>query len=166
MPTVSIPPSFTPGSLYIAGFTQARSPHIGIIIPKDIHAGDLVHIRIDRATSPTWQYQHRVQKIDSDMFLSSLLKIHDTSSESSGQTQISLVQLQDAASTVTVPNNDHFGECGPWVFKVVQELHTRGLIALTDIGALEEEFNTLADGSRAFARRDKFPNVAVSQFCA
>ncbi|KAA1477864.1 hypothetical protein DENSPDRAFT_829320 [Dentipellis sp. KUC8613] len=159
---VTVPPSFTPMSLYIAGFTQARSPHIALIIPKNIHLGDLVHIRIDRAKSPTWEYQHRIQKIDSDMFLSSLLKIHDVSGPAG---EITLEQLQDTASAIPVPDNDHFGECGPWVFKVVQELHARGLVVLTDIGALEEEFNTLADGSRAFARRDKFPNVAVSKFC-
>ncbi|KAL7281785.1 hypothetical protein PYCCODRAFT_757596 [Trametes coccinea BRFM310] len=154
------PSSFTPGSLYIAGFTQARAPHVALLISQDARSGDLVHIRIDRTVSPTWQYQHRRQKITGDMFLSSLLKIHDVSAG-----EITVQQLQDAAGAVPVPDNDHFGECGPWVFKVVEELSNKGLVTLSNAAALQEEFNALAQGSRAFARRDKFPNVAVSQYC-
>ena len=159
---MSSPPSaFTSGSLYIAGFTQAQAPHVALLIPRDAHSGDLVHIHIDRTKSPTWEYQHRVQKIDNDMFLSSLLKIHDVSAG-----QIAVEQLVNAAAAVSVPRNDTFGECNPWVFKVVQELHKMNLLALNDIDALKAEFDALATSSRAFARRDRFPNVAISQFCS
>ncbi|KAI0761484.1 hypothetical protein BD413DRAFT_242567 [Trametes elegans] len=154
------PPTFASGSLYIAGFTQARAPHVALLIPKDARIGDLVHIRIDRATSPTWQYQHRAQKISGDMFLSSLLKIHDNS-----EGQITVDQLKAAASVVPAPNNDTFGECGPWVLKVVEYLDKEGLLTLKNAAALVDEFNTLATSSRGFARRDRFPNVAVSENC-
>lgn len=159
---MALPADFTPGSLYVAGFTQASTaPHIALIIPTDAQSGGLVHIRIDRATSPNWTYQFRVQRITGDMFLSSLLRIHDASSG-----QITVDQLQDAASAVAVPEHGEFGACAPWVHAVIQELHNRGLIILSDIAALADEVHAFATGSRAFARRDRFPNVAVSQFCS
>lgn len=43
---------FTAGSLYIVGFAQARAPQAGLLIPTSESSGCLVHIRIDRATSP------------------------------------------------------------------------------------------------------------------
>lgn len=161
MTPTSPPESFTIGSLYVAGFMQARAPHIALLVPKNAQSGDLVHIRIDRTQSPTWQYQRRTQRIEGDMFLSSLLKIHDISAG-----QITVDQLVAAASSVPVPNNDHFGECGPWVFRVIETLHIMELVEVKDIAALKEELNALTTSSRAFARRDRFPNVAISQFCA
>ncbi|EJC99850.1 uncharacterized protein FOMMEDRAFT_160296 [Fomitiporia mediterranea MF3/22] len=152
---------FTVGSLYIAGFTQARSPHIAFIIPTDTKSGRVVHIRIDHATSPTWAYQCRSEKIEGNMFLSSLLKIHDAS-----KGELTISQLEDVAKTVHVPENDEFGECGPWVFRVVEELHKFGLVVLLDGERLSQEFAAFAGESAEFARRDRFPNVMVSQFCS
>ena len=94
------------------------------------------------------------------MFLSSLLKIHDVSAG-----KITVDQLCQAASTAAIPENDMFGECAPWVFKVIQELHEMRLLTLKDVVALEKEFGDFASGNRAFARRDRFPNVAVSDYC-
>ncbi|TFK55374.1 hypothetical protein OE88DRAFT_609830 [Heliocybe sulcata] len=156
----SIPSAFTPGALYIAGFAQARAPHVALLLPTDARSGHLVHIRIDRGTSPNWQYQHRIQKIQGDMFLSSLLQIHDVSAGA-----ISVHDLCEAASAVPAPENDTFGECSRWVYKVVQQLAESMLLVLEDAAA-EEEFDAFAAGNRAYARRDKFPNVAVSQFCS
>ena len=156
-----IPTTFTPGSVYLAGFTQARAPHVALIIPTDAQSGELVHIRIDRNTSPNWAYQHRSQKIEGDMFLSSLLKIHDVSAS-----RVEVDQLIDAASAVLVPKHGEFGACCPWAYAVVRELHNRGLVNLGDADALEKEFEAFAVGNRAYARRDRFPNVAVSQHCS
>ncbi|KAI0759049.1 hypothetical protein C8Q74DRAFT_1301733 [Fomes fomentarius] len=127
----------------------------------DAQSGELVHIRIDRNTSPNWASQHRSQRIAGDMFLSSLLKIHDISAG-----QVDVDQLRDAASSVAVPEHGEFGACSSWVYAVVQELHKRGLVVLADAVALEKEFETFATGNRAYARRDRFPNVAISQYCS
>ncbi|KAJ7281896.1 hypothetical protein C8J57DRAFT_1123839 [Mycena rebaudengoi] len=155
------PPEFTIGSLYIAGFAQAGAPHVGLIIPTDTKTGCLVHIRIDRDTSPNWVYQCRLnQAIEGDMFLSSLLKIHDVSAGA-----ITLVELRAAAAAVPPPDNDRFGECEPWMSRVVEQLHALNLVVCTDVNQMVEEFHTFATKNRAYARRDKFPNVAVSQFC-
>ncbi|KAG2121907.1 hypothetical protein DEU56DRAFT_88812 [Suillus clintonianus] len=151
---------FTPGSLYIAGFAQARAPHVGLIIPTSRASGCLVHIRIDRDVSPVWTYQSRVQRIEGDMFISSLLRIKDVSAG-----PIALEQLQEAAQSVPAPQNDEFGECLPWVLAVVQKLHDMGLVVLKDAEALQVEFVRFAEGNKAYARRDKFPNIAASQFC-
>ncbi|KXN88692.1 hypothetical protein AN958_06236 [Leucoagaricus sp. SymC.cos] len=156
-----IPTTFTPGSLYIAGFTQASAPHVGLILPTNSQAGALVHIKVDRSKSPHWMHQYRVQKIEGDMFLSSLLKIHDIS-----EGEMTVKNLQKAASAVPVPENDIFGECSNWVFKVIQHLDRLGLVALKDIALLENEFSTFASESQGYARRDRFPNVAISKYCA
>ncbi|TCD67178.1 hypothetical protein EIP91_000404 [Steccherinum ochraceum] len=173
-----IPETFSVGSLYIAGFTQAaKEPHKALIIPTDTQSGFLVHIRIDRETSPNWTYQSRKQRIAGEMFLSSLLKIHDIAAG-----EITVDQLRQAATAVPVPDNDQFGECGPWLFKVIHQLHKSRLVTMQTerrgsdeaqdehhiaivLGKLAQEFKDLAEGSRAFARRERFPNVAVSQFC-
>lgn len=158
----NLPPEIlTAGSLYIAGLTQARSPHLALIIPTDTKSGRLVHIRIDRDTSPTWAYQCRTEKIEGNMFLSSLLKIHDVSAG-----ELTIDQLEAVAKTVPVPENDDFGECGPWVLRVIEELHKQGLVVLVDGESLKQEFDTFAGGNMAFARRDRFPNVMASQFCS
>ena len=157
----AVPAAFTPGSLYIAAFTQARAPHVALVLPTNAQSGTLVHIRIDRAMSPNWMYQCRVQKIEGDMFLSSLLKIHDIAAG-----ELTTEDLHQAASTVPPPENDTFGECSRWVYTVVQELDGLKLLVLKDGASLEEEFSTFASNNRAYARRDRFPNVAVSQYCA
>ncbi|KAG1741996.1 hypothetical protein EDB19DRAFT_689776 [Suillus lakei] len=149
---------FTPGSLYIAGFTQARASHVALIIPTSRALGCLVHI--DRDVSPVWTYQCRVQRIEGDMFISSLLGIRDVST-----CRITPEQLQEAAQAILAPQNDEFGACLPWVLAVVQKLHDMGLVILKNAEALQDEFVRFAEGNKAYARRDKFPNVAVSQFC-
>lgn len=155
------PESFSSESLYIAGFVQARAPHVALIIPADTQTGTLVHIRIDHDTSPNWTFQIRTQKIQGDMFLSSLLKIHDVADG-----HITIQLLREAASAVSVPNRDEFGACLPWVFDVVKELQKMQLLTVENIGALEQEFAAFVAGNRAFARRDRFPNVATSVHCS
>ncbi|KAG7442857.1 uncharacterized protein BT62DRAFT_973158 [Guyanagaster necrorhizus] len=149
---------FSVGSLYLAGFTQARAPHVGLMIPTTATEGVLVHIRIDRAVSPTWTLQTRVQKIAGDMFLSSLLCISAAG--------ITVDQLKSAAQTVHVPENDEFGECFPWAQAVVHKLHDEELLQLKSMPGLVKEFDEFSAGNKVYARRDRFPNVAVSQFCA
>ncbi|VDB93426.1 unnamed protein product [Peniophora sp. CBMAI 1063] len=152
------PDLYTPGALYIAGFTQARSPHLGLLLAKDTTpaSGTLFHIRIDRPTHPNWQFQKRTQPVAGDMFLSSLLRVHDT---------IDAVVVEEAARSVHVPENDEFGECGPWVFNVLEVLGEKGVVELDDTQKLADEVRELAEGSRAYARRDRFPNVKVSEHC-
>jgi hypothetical protein len=151
---------FTPGSLYIVGFAQARAPHVGLIILTSNVSGCLVHIRIDQDVSPIWTYQCRTQRIEGDMFISSLLRLRDVDTG-----RITPMRLQEAAQAVPVPQSDEFGECLPWVLAVVRKLHKMELVALTDAEALQDEFARFAEGNKAYARRDKYPNVAVSQFC-
>lgn len=155
------PSSFTPGSLYLAGFAQASAPHAGLLIPTSASSGRLVHIRIDRDTSPVWAMQSRMQKIAGDMFLSTLLKLGDASAG-----QITAELLEEAAASVPAPENDLFGECLPWVLRVVQKLHEMGFPCLVDGEGLGNEFSSFADGNRVFATRTKFPNVKVSEFCS
>lgn len=154
-----IPESYAPGALYIAGFTQARSPHLGLLLAKDTTpaSGTLFHIRIDRATHPNWQFQKRVQPVAGDMFLSSLLCVHGA--------DLDAAVLEEAARSVPVPDNDEFGECGPWVFGVLQVLAEKSIVELEEVQKLADEVREFAEGSRAYARRDRFPNVKMSEFC-
>ncbi|KAJ7682723.1 hypothetical protein DFH06DRAFT_1314907 [Mycena polygramma] len=148
--------SFNPGALYLASFAQARAPHVGLLIPASESTGTLVHIRVDRETSPNWQRHVRQQKISGDMFLTSLLRIHDS---------IAVEQLVASSEKVIAPDNDEFGECFPWVMRVVEQLHADGILKLVDMDALEKEFREFSEGNRAYARRDKFPNTTVSRYC-
>ncbi|KAF8877667.1 hypothetical protein CPB84DRAFT_1652237, partial [Gymnopilus junonius] len=116
---------------YIAGFAQARSPHAGLLIPLDSKSGFLVHICIDRNTSPLWQYQSRKQNISGDMFMTSLLRIHNTMIVPSPKNNCKKLQA---------PSNDQFSECLPWVLSVVQKLHDIGLLNLIDTDGLAKEF--------------------------
>ncbi|KAF8467521.1 hypothetical protein JB92DRAFT_3060263 [Gautieria morchelliformis] len=155
------PRSFTLGSLYLAGFAQAGAPHAGLIIPASASSGRLVHIHIDRATVPSWAFQSRDQRIAGEMFLSSLLKLRDLSDG-----EISTEQLDEAAASVPPPPNDEFGECLPWVLRVVQRLNEMGLVNLTNVDELGREFEDFAAGNKIYATRQKFPNVKASAFCS
>ncbi|TFK34039.1 hypothetical protein BDQ12DRAFT_690298 [Crucibulum laeve] len=152
---------YSPGALYIAGFTQARAPHLGLLFAKDSSTGILWHIRIDRATSPHWKFQRRVQAIAGDMFLSSLLLVA-TKTRLGDKAE---AKLEAAARFVEPPSNDSFGECAPWVFNVLAVLHDQGVVKLVDQGKLAMEVDTFARQSRPYAQRDHFPNLAVSSFC-
>ncbi|KAI0790916.1 hypothetical protein C8Q75DRAFT_79854 [Abortiporus biennis] len=161
--SVEIPATFLPGSLNLAGFAQARAPHVGLLIPKDVSCGTLVHIRVDRSTSPYWQFQSRTQRITGEMFITTLLRIHEG-------TDISEEKLEQVAREIDVPQNDEFGECLPWAMRCVTKLDELGLVKLVDheqaIDKLRNEFEEFAERNKAYARRDKFPNVAVSKFCS
>lgn len=152
---------YVPGALYLAGFTQARSPHIGLLLAKDATKGTLFHIRIDRETSPNWQFQRRTQPVEGDMFLSSLLRITkdplplDTAEKT----------IEEVALGIPPPNNGEFGECAPWALKLVQALDAKGIVELEDVVKLGEEVDSFARNNRAYARRDKFPNLGTSKFC-
>lgn len=156
-------PSFTPGSLYIAGFAQARRPHAALLLAStnDHSTGHLVHIRLDPLTSTCWTYQSRAQPITGDMFLSTLLKVRDASDGA-----VTLQQLEAAAAAVPGPQNDMQGECLHWVLRVVQRLQEKWLVDLDDADALGEEFEVFAAGNRAYASRLRFPNVKASQFAS
>lgn len=154
------PDTFNVGSLYIAAFAQARAPHIALLIPTSTQSSDIVHIRIDRAASPTWAYHTRAEKISGNMFLTSLLKLHDATAQN-----LDIHKLRSVAATIPAPDNDTFGACSRWVFRVIEELHSQSHIVLKDIRALEEELYAFVERNRDFARRDRFPNVMVSAFC-
>ncbi|TFK34417.1 hypothetical protein BDQ12DRAFT_613599, partial [Crucibulum laeve] len=74
-------------------------------------------------------------------------------------------KLEAAARAVEPPSNDSFGECVPWVFKVLAVLHEQDVMELVDQEKLAEEVDASARQSRPYARRDRFPNLAVSSFC-
>lgn len=97
------------------------------------------------------------------MFVSTLLKIHDVSGGA-----ITKDQLEDAAKSIAVPENDEFGECLPWALRVVENLHSRDLVVLKDgdVAALEREFAEFAAGNRDYATRTRFPNVKISSICS
>ncbi|KAH7883412.1 hypothetical protein F5I97DRAFT_1814922 [Phlebopus sp. FC_14] len=172
-PTATYPDAFSPSSLYLAAFAQAGAPHVGLLIPSNAKSGCLVHIRIDSSTGPNWVYQCRRQQIEGYMFLVGLMKIHhssDVRDTSSPDGAITSEQLQDIAQTVSVPQNAMFGECRPWVLKVVEKLCEAGLLVLKDGASVEmlgREFEEFAGGDRlkAYARRDRFPEVMVSKYC-
>ncbi|KIM39659.1 hypothetical protein M413DRAFT_194663 [Hebeloma cylindrosporum] len=147
------------GCLYLAGFAQARAPHVGLIIPSSTSTGTLVHIRIDResSSSPNWARQVRTQKIEGDMFLTSLLKI-------GGPTAREL--LIEVSKEVPVPENNEFGECFPWVMALVRILHERGVVEVSCVDDLATEFAEFIEGNKGYARRDRFPRVATSKFCS
>ncbi|KAF9483631.1 hypothetical protein BDN70DRAFT_851201 [Pholiota conissans] len=153
--------AFTIKSLYLAAFAQAGSPHIALLIPESEKSGNLVHIRIQRDISPNWTFQRRTEDIVGNMFLTTLLKIHDVSAG-----EITPLQLETVSKQVPVPENDKFGECSLWVYRVVEELHNSGMVNLVDIRELGKEFESFAAGNRNFARRDKFPNADVSKWCS
>ena len=73
--------------------------------------------------------------------------------------------LEDTARSVPVPDHDEFGECGPWVLNVIRVLAEKSIVVLDDPQKLAHEMREFAEGSKAFARRDKFPDVRVSKFC-
>lgn len=158
---VKMTTEYTPGALYLAGFTQARSPHIGLLLAKDATKGTLFHIRIDQQTSPHWQFQRRTQLITGDMFLSSLLRI--TKEPLALDTAENIIEK--IALRIPPPENGDFGECAPWALELVQALYEEGIVELLDVDQLGEEVDSFAKESRAYARRDKFPNLATSNFC-
>ncbi|KAK7025451.1 hypothetical protein VNI00_015979 [Paramarasmius palmivorus] len=149
---------FSIGGCYIAGFAQAREPHVGVLVPTTATSGTLVHIRIDRAASPNWELQIREQKIAGDMFLTSLLKIAEPGA-------VSVESLIAHAEQTPVPSNDEFGECFPWAITLVERLRVHGLVKVKDMDGLQAEFRDFVGGNRQYARRDRFPNVASSAFC-
>lgn len=157
---MATPPEFSGGSLYLAGFAQVRAPHAGLIIASSAASGILVHIVIDRDTSEFWTYQCRWQKVAGDIFMTTLLKLHDISDG-----PITQYQLEEVASSISAPSNDTFGECLLWVMRVVEKLTERGLVKVADIAALEEEFEEFARKSKAYATSTRFPNTTVSQYC-
>lgn len=166
MTTVAPQTEYTPGAIYLAGFTQARAPHIGVLLAKTPKYGAFFHIRIDRETSPNWQYQRRKQAVEGDMFLSSLLRISKTTVASDPDSLRVLDEIIDAAALeIPPPDNDEFGECAPWAIRLVKGLHERGVVELVDEEKLAEEVDEFARGSKAFASRNKFPNLASSKFC-
>ncbi|KAH7087927.1 hypothetical protein BKA62DRAFT_751166 [Auriculariales sp. MPI-PUGE-AT-0066] len=142
--------NFRLGCLYVVAFAQAVAPHVGLIIPLDTDSGALVHIRVDRATSPHWQYQNPTTPIPRAPHA------HSTY----------ILVLRAAAEAEPAPANDKFGECAPWVWQVIQRLLGQGNLSLmsgADIPALAAEFDTFVSGNRAFATRTHFSNCAVSQ---
>ena len=145
------------GSLYLAGFAQVRAPHVGLIIPSSRSAGTLVHIRIDRETSPNWAFQVRTQKIEADIFLTSLLRIGGP---------VAPELLIEISKEVPVPENDEFGECFPWVMLLIRTLCGRDLVDVSSMEDLATEFAEFVEGNKAYARRDRFPRVATSKFCS
>lgn len=123
---------FQPGALYVVAFAQAIAPHIGLLIPHTEERGVLVHIRVDRATSPHWQYQCRNQRITGEMTMTSLMRL-------SRRTDFSVETLRAAAEDEPAPENDAFGECAPWVWRVVQRLADEGHISLAPGSDVESQ---------------------------
>jgi hypothetical protein len=91
--------------IYIAGFTQINAPHLGLLILWSANASVFYHIRVDRQTSPNWQFQRHKQAIYPAIFLTSLLRINAG--------KIDEARLKAAAEAIPPPTNDTLGECAP-----------------------------------------------------
>ncbi|KAF8467520.1 hypothetical protein JB92DRAFT_3060262 [Gautieria morchelliformis] len=153
--------SITNGSLYIAGFAQAGDPHAGLFIPNSGSAGDFFHIHVPRnQTSSQWTYQARQQNFSQSMTFTTLLRIHDAS-----QGVITAQTMDWAAKQVAVPSGAEEGECLKWVMSVIGILQKHGLVRVSSISHLQQEFSQFAAGNRAYATRSILPNVNVSQYC-
>ncbi|KIJ11114.1 hypothetical protein PAXINDRAFT_181914 [Paxillus involutus ATCC 200175] len=151
--------TFTVGSLYIAGFQQSGGvPHAGLILATTAKEGSIAHIKHQPSG---WLYDFRKQRLDQSMTLSTLLKIHDVSAGT-----ITSKELDEAARSVDIPPPTQSSECLNWTLKVVQVLHSRGLINLTSVQHLANEFLDFAGGNRDYARRTVFPNVKASANCS
>ncbi|KAJ7070702.1 hypothetical protein C8F01DRAFT_1107397 [Mycena amicta] len=157
-----LPPSYRIGALYVAGFTQAQAPHLGLLLATTNDKGILFHIRVDRTTSPNWQFQRRSQPVAEDMFLSSLLCI----SKGPWNSGESIGVIDSLARSLPLPDHGEFGHCAPWVFDFVELLSANGLCTLMSKDDLADEVRRFARESNAYARRDRFPNVADSKFCS
>ncbi|KIJ11130.1 hypothetical protein PAXINDRAFT_177387 [Paxillus involutus ATCC 200175] len=143
--------TFTVGSLYIAGFQQSGGgPHAGLILAPNAEEGSIAHIKHQFGA---WSYEFRKQRLQQSMSLSTLLKIHDVSAGA-----ITSDELDEAARSLS--------ECLNWTLKVVQVLHSRGLVNLTSVQHLANEFSDFAGGNRNYARRTVFPNVKASANCS
>ncbi|EJD50955.1 hypothetical protein AURDEDRAFT_135243 [Auricularia subglabra TFB-10046 SS5] len=150
------PENFTTGALYIAAFAQAGAPHVGLLVPSSASTGTLLHIRVDRDTHPHWQFQARAQRIAGEMALTSLLRL---------RAAVDVAAIREAVEGVDIPANDTFGECSKWMWRAVALLGETGLLALKEMDALVEEWEEFVKGNAKYARRDRFPNVAISSFC-
>jgi hypothetical protein len=99
------------------------------------------------------------------MFLSSLLRISEAAVSDSESLKGLEETINAAALEIPPLDNDEFGECAPWATRLVKRLHDKGIVELKDEERLAEEVDQFAQGSKAFARRDRFPNLASSKFC-
>lgn len=149
---------FTIGSLYLAGLAQAVAPHTGLLIPSSDAKGHFVHIKVDPETR-VWVRESRTENIRGSMALTTLLKLRDVSDG-----VVTPQQLDAAAALVDAPEGGEFGECLPWVLRVVKVLWEQGFLKVTSVDDLAEEFREFAQGNRKHARRDVFPNVKSSAF--
>ena len=130
-----------------------------LILVTDMNQGQMGHITTNTATGQ-WMLKFGPQNIANSMTLTSLIRIRDASR---GLTTAE--QLAALLAEVPVPAGSQDGECLNWVIRAVQHLAARGVVTLTSAEGLREEFKQFCAGNRSFARRDKFPNVKVSQFC-
>ncbi|KAF8842343.1 hypothetical protein BDN67DRAFT_383805 [Paxillus ammoniavirescens] len=151
--------TFTVGSLYIAGFQQSGGvPHAGLILAPTVEEGSIAHIKHQFGA---WSYEFRKQRLQQSMSLSTMLKIHDVSAGA-----ITSKELDEAARSVAIPPPTQLSECLNWTLGVVQVLHSRGLVNLTSVQHLANEFLDFASGNRNYARRTVFPNVKASANCS
>jgi hypothetical protein len=150
------------GSLYLAGFFFAKvgAPHAGLIIPTSDEIGHLVHIRLGKS-SYVWELECTPRKIRGSSSMTTLIRLHYADARA-----ITKKQLDEVALSVAVPEGDTFGECLPWVLRLIEALDTAGLLSLESITSLEEEFNAAIGDNRGRARTDKDPNVTVSKHCS
>ncbi|GBE89442.1 hypothetical protein SCP_1601040 [Sparassis crispa] len=148
--------AYNPGSLYIAGFAQSGDPHAGLILSIDSSKGYFAHIMIK---NDAWTFQSREQNVARSMSLMSLLKIHDVSAG-----VITAAQLEAAACKVAVPPGSESGECLKWVLSIIQVLHAEGIITLTSVDNLTQEFSSFALENCSYAERSKFPNIGISAY--
>ena len=94
------------------------------------------------------------------MSLTSLIKIRDVS-----RGVLAEDDLKALLEEVAVPLGGEPGECLNWVMRAVEHLAARKVVTLLSSANLREEFSSFCSGNRAFARRELFPNVMVSQNC-
>ena len=140
-------------------FAKVGAPHAGLIIPTSEKIGRLVHIRLGKS-SYVWELECTPGEIRGSSSMTTLIRL------SADARAITKKQLDEVALSVAVPEGDTFGECLPWVLRLIEALDTAGLLSLESITSLKEEFNAAIGDNRGRARTDKDPNVTVSKYCS
>ncbi|KAG1849292.1 hypothetical protein DFJ58DRAFT_453490 [Suillus subalutaceus] len=92
---------FTPGSLYIAGFAQARAPHVGLIILTSLRFRSLRSHQASYRPSGRTNAEFSVSRVTCSS--------HRCSASETLAYPITPARLQEAAQAALAPQNDESG---------------------------------------------------------
>lgn len=149
----------TAGSLYLAGFAQAGALHAALLLVTSSAEGYIFHIT---TKSGIWAFNGgMLQKIQGSLSLISLIKICDVSKGT-----ITKEDIEEIVRQVNVPASCQDGECLVWICGAVNLLTENGLVTLTSVENLVDEFSTFCAVNRSYTTSSKYPNVKTSSYCA